>query len=172
MTPRDLEEYKALRATIRERGTARIWVVVAGLAAWAALAIATATLATAPVATFVPLVVLSATFEAACALHFGVERIGRYLEVYHDDRWEQTIAVFGRGVPGAATDPLFVILFAIATLLNLVPAMLAEPTAIEIAVVGAGHFALLLRLAVARRAAVRQRALERDRFVQLKAGDR
>ena len=35
MTDRDLEEYKALRATIRQRGTARIWVFGAGLAAWA-----------------------------------------------------------------------------------------------------------------------------------------
>ena len=41
MTDRDLEEYKALRATIRQRGTARTWVFGAGLAAWAALALAT-----------------------------------------------------------------------------------------------------------------------------------
>ena len=41
MTERDLEEYKALSATIRQRGTARAWVFGAGLAAWAALALAT-----------------------------------------------------------------------------------------------------------------------------------
>src|SRR3954465_15690792 len=42
MADRDVEEYKALRATIRQRGTARAWIFVAGLAAWAALTLATA----------------------------------------------------------------------------------------------------------------------------------
>jgi len=28
MTPRELEEYRALRHTIRERGTARVWIFV------------------------------------------------------------------------------------------------------------------------------------------------
>ena len=35
ITPRELEEYRALRATIAARGTARIWIFVAGLIAWA-----------------------------------------------------------------------------------------------------------------------------------------
>ena len=35
MTPREVQEYTALRATIRERGTARIWVFLALLVAWA-----------------------------------------------------------------------------------------------------------------------------------------
>ena len=30
MTARELEEYRALRATIRERGTARVWIFVVG----------------------------------------------------------------------------------------------------------------------------------------------
>ena len=33
MTPRELEEYRALRETIRERGTARVWIFVVGLVA-------------------------------------------------------------------------------------------------------------------------------------------
>src|SRR5688572_10845801 len=41
MTPRDREEYRALRATIRTRGTARIVVFAVGLGAWAAMAILT-----------------------------------------------------------------------------------------------------------------------------------
>ena len=45
MTTRELEEYRTLRDTIRERGTARVWVFLAGLVAWGALTIATAALA-------------------------------------------------------------------------------------------------------------------------------
>ena len=48
MTPREIEEYRALRDTIRERGTARIWVFLAGLVAWGALTTATAALAALP----------------------------------------------------------------------------------------------------------------------------
>ena len=42
LTPRELEEYRALRDTIRERGTTRVWIVLAGLVAWAGLVLATA----------------------------------------------------------------------------------------------------------------------------------
>src|SRR5262249_30613860 len=72
LTPREhleynLLEYSALRATIRERGTARFCIFAFGIAAWGALAIATAALATAPVATLLPLVVLGGVFEAVYA---------------------------------------------------------------------------------------------------------
>ena len=45
MTLAEQEEYRSLRATIRERGTARVWVFVGGIVAWAALITATAALA-------------------------------------------------------------------------------------------------------------------------------
>ena len=45
MTAREQDEYSALRATIRERGTVRVGLFVAGMAAWAALTLATAALA-------------------------------------------------------------------------------------------------------------------------------
>src|SRR6476646_471700 len=86
MTPREQEEYRALRATIRERGTARVWIFVAGLIGWAALVIATASLAALPIATLLPLLVLGAVFESMFSLHTGVERIGRYLQVFFEDR--------------------------------------------------------------------------------------
>ena len=73
MTTRELEEYRALRATIRERSTARVWVFLAGLIGWAALTIATAALAALPVATFLPLLILAATFEGVFSLHVAVE---------------------------------------------------------------------------------------------------
>src|SRR4051812_48252260 len=84
MTVREQQEYSALRATIRERGTARICLLAAGMAAWGAIAVATAAVASSPVATLLPLVVLAAVFEAIFALHIGVERIGRYLQVFHE----------------------------------------------------------------------------------------
>ena len=63
MTGREQEEYSALRATIRERGTARICIFVAGVAAWAAVTIATAALASTPVAALLPLLLLASVFE-------------------------------------------------------------------------------------------------------------
>ncbi len=124
------DEYRALRDTIRERGTARVWAVVAGIFAWAALTAATAALSSTPVGTLLPLVMLIATFEAVYALHVGVERIGRYLQVFYeaaDDRtprWESAAMAFGRPANAARVDPLFAIVFAIAALFNLAPAAL------------------------------------------------
>ena len=86
MTPRALEEFKALRDTVRSRGTARVWVFLAGLVGWGALTIATASLAALPVATFLPLLILAITFEAVFSLHVGVERIGRYIQVFLERR--------------------------------------------------------------------------------------
>src|SRR5207253_4116872 len=98
MTLRELEEYRALRETIRERGTARVWVFLAGLVAWGALTIATAALAALPIATLLPLLVLAAAFEAVFSLHLGVERIGRYLQVFfeEDAGWEHRAMAIGR----------------------------------------------------------------------------
>ncbi len=40
MTERERHEYRALRDTIRERGTARVCLFAAGIAAWTAAVIA------------------------------------------------------------------------------------------------------------------------------------
>jgi hypothetical protein len=171
MTPREAEEYTALRATIRERGTVRVSVVLAGLLGWAALTMAAAGLAAPPVATFMPLLVLSATFEIALALHVGVERIGRYIQVFfEDDRsdpgWEHRIMTFAAATP--ANDPLFAVHFWIAALFNLIPAMLVGPVPVEWIVVGAGHVLFMLRIVHARRQAAGQRAHELEEFRRLK----
>jgi hypothetical protein len=173
VTPRELEEYRALRETIRERGTARIWVVLAGLAAWAGLAIATIAWAPFPVASLFPLLVLAAAFEGVFALHTGVERIGRYVQVFYEDdestrQWEGQAMAYGSRFPGGAVDPLFVALFGLATLLNFVPVVLVAAVAIEYIVVGAFHVLMLARLGVARRHAARQRAIDLERFRQLR----
>lgn len=170
MTPRDHEEYIALRATIRERGSLRVWLFVAGLTGWAALTLATATLATLPVAALLPLLLLAGLFEAVFALHTGVERIGRYIQVFHETGghgWEHAAMAFGRAFPGGGSDPLFTLLFLGATFLNFVPVLLAGPVFIELVVVGLFHLAFLLRLFLARRASGRQRAIDLERFSAL-----
>jgi hypothetical protein len=68
--------YRALRSTIRERSTARVWIALAGFSAWAAAAVGTAAPWPLPVVTFIPLLLLALTFEIVLALHIGVERIG------------------------------------------------------------------------------------------------
>jgi len=172
MTERDAEEYRALRATIRERGTSRVWLFVVGLAAWAGLVVATAALAALPVATLLPLLFLAAVFEAVLALHTSVERIGRYIEVFLEDAdgWEHIATAYGRAFHGGP-DPLFTLVFAGAAILNFVPALLAEPVLIEVLVIGVAHLLFVVRIAMARREAGRQRAADLERFEKLK-GDR
>jgi hypothetical protein len=188
MTVRDQEEYSALRATIRERGTARVCIFAGGIAAWAAAAIATAALASSPVATLLPLLVLAAMFEAVFALHVGVERIGRYLQVFHEppDRssgsggsgacggtggWEHAAMAFGRPGGAASTDALFTAMFVLAAVFNLMPALILEPQRVELIFVGGAHALFALRLLVARHTAATQRAIDLERFQQLYRGD-
>ena len=168
MTGRDQEEYTALRATIRERGTARVLVFAAGLAIWAALVIATTALALAPVAAIVPLVALVATFEAVLALHVGVERIGRYLLAFHNDEWERVAGAFGRPARAIAVDPLFSVPFLVATLVNLTPLLAVDAIPQEWIFVGGAHALFAVRVVVARAAAMRQRDVDAERFNQLR----
>src|SRR5437867_11975508 len=131
MTPREREEYRSLRATIRERGTARIWLFATGFSVWAGLTLATAAVTATPLAVLLPLVVLAATFEAVFALHVGVERIGRYLQLFHDDRWEQAATDFDRPPRAVHVDALFFVPFLTAVLVNLAPLLVASPVTVE-----------------------------------------
>jgi hypothetical protein len=169
MTGCDQEEYIALRATIRERGTARISIFVVGLIAWAALTVATAALASPPVVVLLPLLILAATFEAVFALHVGVERIGRYLQVFHEDHWEHAAMAFGRPAGAIPVDPLFSMAFLIAALFNLTPILVVNPVPVEWVFVGGAHALFVLRVIVARAAAGRQRAIDLARFQELKS---
>ena len=168
MSATEQEEYRALRATIRERGSLRVGLFVAGVVAWAALTVATAALVAPPVATLVPLLVLAATFEAVYALHIGVERVGRYLDVFFEDAWEHAAGAFGRPAGAASIDPLFVIVFAFAALCNLIPALIAQPTPPELVFVGGGHAVFGVRIMVAKLTASKQREIDRERFATLK----
>ena len=173
-TGREQEEYAALRATIRARGTARIYVFVGGMAVWAALAVATAALTSPPVATLLPLLMLASAFEAVFALHVGVERVGRYVQVFHEAdedaaKWEHTAMAFGRPPGAATTDPLFLVPFLLAGVFNIMPALIAQPTPPELVFVGGAHALFGLRLFVARHVAATQRAIDLERFRQLKS---
>src|SRR3954451_18471647 len=112
LTPREKEEYRALRAAIAARGATRVWLFLAVMVAWAAATIATAALAALPVATLLPLLVLAAGFEAVFSVHTGVERVGRYLQVFYapeeiERDWVRTVMASSRAYPGASADPLF-----------------------------------------------------------------
>jgi len=181
MSVREQDEYRALRDTIRERGTARIWVFVAGISMWAVLTAATASLASTPMASLLPLLVLGSVFEAVFALHVGVERVGRYLQVFHETDhaggsggsgeapgWEHAAMAFGRPKGAATADPLFVVPFLLAGLFNIAPALLLHPIVEELTFVGGAHLLFALRIIVVRSAAGRQRAIDLARFQQLK----
>ena len=151
-----------------------MWVVLAGLAAWASLTVATTALAELPFAALLPLLVLAATFEIAYAVHTGVERIGRYIQVFFEDEqagrgWESQAMAYGRLFRGRGSDPLFALYFSSAAILNFVPVVIAGPVAIEWGFVGVIHLLFVFRVLVARREAGLQRALDLERFQQLKS---
>ena len=172
MTPREVEEYRALRATIRDRGTQRVWLFLVVITAWAAGTIATAALAALPVATLLPLLVLGAGFETLCGVHIGIERIGRYLQVFYppdegERDWERTVMAYGLAYPKSGPDPLFSPYFLLAIVLNFVPVLLAEPVRLEVSVVGAVHLFFAGRVVAARLASGKQRVQDLERFQRL-----
>ena len=167
-----LAEYESMRATIRQRGTARMILVPAALAGWAALAIGAAAVITVALSTLIPLLVLAAAFESAFALHINVERIGRYLQVFHeraDAGWEHVAMDYGRRFPGGS-DPLFARIFIFATSVNFFPAALGgEPW--EVAIVAVCHFVFIYRVRKAQSFAASIRAEDLRRFEALHAAE-
>lgn len=178
---RDLarEEFAALRATIRERGSLRLVLFVATLLIWGGLLVATSAAIVLPVASLVPLVALAGGFEAVAALHIGVERVGRYLQIRYErdtgdaggaspqppdgPAWERTAMAWGRRFPGTGTDPLFGAIFLSATALNYASVALTAVTA-ELVALGVLHALLAIRIVRVRAWAARQRAEDLERF--------
>jgi hypothetical protein len=175
------QEYFVLRQTIAVRGTVRVVIVPAALAAWSGLAIAQLAFTPLPLAALASLAVLASGFEAVNALHVGVERIGRYLQVFYEEtsadnsasaRWETTAMAppvgsgqgGGRTLPGGGIDPLFTLLFAATLLLNFAIALVPSPTVAETGVVGLFHLIALGRIARARIAAGKQRARDLEHY--------
>jgi len=166
---REQIEYAALRDTIRQRGTTRMVLVPVIFIGWAATAVATAAVITVAISTVVPLLVLAAGFEAVFALHMNVERIGRYLQVFHEDRggWEQVATAYAHRFPATGPDPLFAQLFVFGASVNFLPVALGGDP-VEIAVLAVIHLAVIYRMRTARNAAARQRASDLQRFGELR----
>jgi 4-hydroxybenzoate polyprenyltransferase len=161
-------EYHGLRATIRERGTLRICVVIVGLIAMSALAVALSAAQLSGAVALLPLLVLAATFEINFFVHTGVERIGRYLQVFHEERagtpgWETAAMNYGAKY-ASRLDPLFSRLFAAAATLNFLATLAGAHEPGWMAVSLAGHLAFAYRIVTARALASSQRALDLDRF--------
>jgi hypothetical protein len=166
---REEAEFAAMRATIRQRGTARMVLAPLVFIGWSGAAIAAVAVIGFALGTLVPLIVLAAGFESLFALHLNVERIGRYLQIFHepDGGWEHVAMRFGQRYPGAGSDPLFARLFVLATSVNFLPAALGgEP--IEIGVLAVLHLAFVYRVRMAQRAAAKQRTEDLARFAALK----
>ena len=175
MTIRD-HEYGELRRTIAIRGTVRVAFIPLTFVWWAGLSLVLVLFSELPVAALFTLAVLAAGFEAVHALHVGVERIGRYLQVAYEEApldnsvtglqpaWETTAMKVGPALPGGGVDPLFTILFCSAAIVNLIPASLPVPTPIEMSLIGALHIAFIIRVLRARTAAAKQRAVELERY--------
>ena len=176
-------EYLVLRQTIAQRGALRPVLVLFGIATWAALLIAVLALLPYPVAAAIPLLVLLVTFEVIRPLHFGAERIGRYLQVFYEEAgepdhslsntpsWERVTMSFG-AVPGVGGHPLFVPLFLIATGVNYLAVLLPRPVAIEMSVMAIPHLGFIAWLVAADRAMRNQRTIELQRMRELAAKNR
>ena len=173
-------EYLVLRQTIAERGSLRPILVLCGLAFWAVTLIAVLALLPYPVAAAIPLLVLITTFEVIRPLHFGAERIGRYLQVFYEEdgepgraltdtpSWERVAMSFGV-VPGVGGHALFVPLFLIATALNYLAVLLPRPVTIELSAMAIPHLAFIAWMVAIDRAMRTQRAIELTRLRELRA---
>jgi len=169
-------EFTVLRQTISTRGTVRIILLPITLVGWSA--IISALLFSGirlPVGALFSLAVLAAGFEAIHALHAGVERIGRYLQVFYEagadgPQWETTCMMVGPALPGGGVDPLFTLLFASAAVVNSFPALMPGTTRAEIILIAVVHTAFLVRIARARWAAARQRAVELESYRAIRSG--
>lgn len=174
-------EYAELRRTIALRGTVRMALVPLTFVWWAGLSLVLVLFSELPIATLFTLAVLAAGFEAVHALHIGVERIGRYLQVCYEESgtedsvtglrpgWETTAMAVGPALPGGGADPLFTVLFCCAAITNLIPALTPGPTPVEIVSIGALHMAFTVRVVRARMAARKQRGVELERFRHVNA---
>ena len=171
--PLELEEYRQLRTTIRERGALRTVLFVVTMVAWALVVALVGTFISLPLASLLPLFVLVSGFEAVHQLHVGVERIGRYLYVRYESEigrpmWEASIAAFGSG-HRPSTRPsgaLFAPIFAAAIVATFLLAVLGATPA-EMIAIGAIHALAILRIVTARSAAARQRAEDQRRFEEI-----
>jgi len=173
MSLRD-DEFRVLRQTIAVRGTVRMVLVPLTLFGWALLAAALVIFSDWPIAALLSLGVLVGGFEAIHGLHVGVERLGRYIQVYYESdapgpQWESTAMRLGPGLPGGGVDPLFTVVFVCAALANLLTVFIPPPPVAEAVLPVVLHAAFIIRVVRARRAAARQRGNELEMFKKVRA---
>ena len=164
------------------RGSARPVVFLTGLIAWAAGVIGVLAWLGQPLASAVPLLLLLATFEAVRTLHLGVERIGRYLQVFFEENdagargsaptsppaWERIAMAMGPTLPGAGGHPYFLPVFFMATGVNFLCVLLPEPVMVELAALAVPHAAFVIWLLHCDRGMRKQRGTELARFRALR----
>lgn len=185
MTEPSSHEYRALRDTIRSRGTARLSLLIGGFASWAVVLTMILVWLPNPVAATIPLLILVASFEANRVLHLGVERIGRYLQVFFEEgvaevsgrsitppAWERAAMILGPTMPGAGGHPLFLPVFLSATIVNFLAVLLPGPLPIELGAFSVPHLAFIAWILYADRGMRRQRGSELQRFRELRDSDR
>jgi hypothetical protein len=181
LTSLALAEYRELRATIRERGSLRHLTVLITFSVWTATMLWSANSFAVPIFFLLPLIVLVAGFEVTLALHVGVERIGRFIQVrYEKDvdsavSWERTAMALR--VPGGGIDPLFLKVFLVTVILNLLLGIwtgaiaVAPPEStferIELAIFIGVHAAAVIRWMSAARYARSQRVRDLAAFEEL-----
>jgi hypothetical protein len=170
-------EFRILRDTIRARGGLRLTLSLAGLAVWALTLVAVLAWLPYPIAGTIPLLLLAATFEVNRMLHLGVERIGRYLQVFYEESsvasngppaWEHTAMHFGPTAPGAGGHPLLLPLFIFATLINFLSVVLPGPIPLELGVMTVPHVSFVIWTLFADRGMRQQRARELERYRALR----
>ena len=156
--------------------------MLCGITIWAVLLIAVLALLPYPFFAALPLLALLVTFEVIRPLHFGAERIGRYVQVFYEEAgepdralsdtpsWERIAMRFGT-VPGVGGHPLFVPAFLLATAMNYLAVLLQDPVAVELSVMAIPHLGFIAWLVVADRAMRKQRVIELARLRELHKGN-
>lgn len=169
-------EFTVLRQTIAARGTVRMALLPVTVIGWTLVTVALlhGRVTLVPLLSLIPLSVLIGGFEAIHALNVGVERIGRYLQVYYEGTadgptWETTAMSVGPGLPGGGIDPLFTVVFAALAGLNLALVFPELDSITAYVVVIPIHAIFWVRIIRARGAAARQRAVDLETFRAIKA---
>jgi hypothetical protein len=172
-------EFAVLRETIRARGGARIGSFLGGIASWALTLILVLIWLPNPMAAVIPLLVLVAAFEAVRVLHLIVERIGRYVQVFYEERvetaslappaWERAAMQFGPSVPGAGGHPLFLPIFLLATIANTLAIVFPGPLMVEAITLAVPHLGFIVWMIYCDRGMRKQRVSDLARYRALKA---
>ena len=172
-------EYLVLRRTIAQRGALRHILFIAGTGIWALTLTAVLVWLPFPLAYLIPLLALVATFEAIRPLHFGAERIGRYLQVFHEETgepdrplrdtpsWERVAMRFG-AVPGVGGHPLFLPVFVLATATNFMASIHHRPGLLDHMLLAIIHAIFGGWMLSAHNAMKKQREIELDRMRHLR----